>query len=132
MRRCPFFGFPFSCRYRSCESVSEVLFCGTDREPLSVLTPQERQPGEPEPGSISAAAAELARRRWEKQQAEGQAETPAPEEAVVDSPAEDEAPVADDPEVQESDDTDGLEDGGEVEETDEEAAPDEESDDSDL
>lgn len=90
----------------------------TDSEPLKVQAPQ-RAPGDPEPGSISAAAQELARRRWAKAQEEGQAETPAPEAARAEAPT-DEPPVADDPNaydgVEESDDAGVEEEGGPDEE----------------
>jgi hypothetical protein len=97
--------------------VSQSGRARTDHEPLKgVEAPQQRAPGDPEPGSISAAAQELARRRWAKQQeAEGQVETPAPEEAPAEAPTE-EPPVADDPaEEQESDDA-GAEGGQDEEE----------------
>lgn len=104
----------------------------TDSEPLKAPAPEGRQPGDPEPGSISAAAQELARRRWAKQQeAEGQAETPAPEAAPAEAPT-DEPPVADDPaEEQESDDAGAEEEGGPDESEGELASAEEESEESD-
>lgn len=106
----------------------------TDSEPLKAPEPEARKPGDPEPGSISAAAAELARRRWAKQQAEGQAETPAPEEAVAEAPT-DEPPVPDDPNaydgVEESEDAGAEEEGGPDEGEGELASAEEESEESD-